>query len=117
MSRIISFPFGDQAVLVEVDSSDASKSVGIAKAGLASTIVDQVLQARQSLQETVTAALRANVQAFASAVTSLESAPTEWSVEFGLKMTGDFGNVVVAKLSAEANYSVKLTWKADTVTK
>jgi hypothetical protein len=32
---------------------------------------------------------------------------------FGLKATGEVGNFAVAKACAEANYTVKLTWKRE----
>jgi len=32
-------------------------------------------------------------------------------VTFGLKATGELGNFAVAKASAEASYTVTLTWK------
>jgi len=34
-------------------------------------------------------------------------------VEFGLKMSGQAGSVVVASVGAEAHYKVTLTWKRE----
>ena len=38
-------------------------------------------------------------------------APDEIELTFGIKASGELGNLVIAKASLEANYTVKLTWK------
>lgn len=39
------------------------------------------------------------------------NSPDEIEITFGLKASGELGNIVVAKASAEANYSVRMTWR------
>lgn len=49
-------------------------------------------------------------QAVMAKLTDMAQKPAEVNLEFGLKFKVD-GNVVVASLSAEANYVVKMTWR------
>jgi Trypsin-co-occurring domain 1 len=43
-------------------------------------------------------------------VSRLARAPTEVEVTFGLKATGEVGNIAIAKAGAEANIEVRLKW-------
>jgi hypothetical protein len=43
----------------------------------------------------------------------LSDPPDEAVVEFGLKMSGQAGSVVVASVGAEAHYKVTLTWRRE----
>ena len=42
-----------------------------------------------------------------------ELGPDEVEVTFGLKASGELGNLVVAKAGVEASYSIKLKWKKE----
>jgi hypothetical protein len=57
--------------------------------------------------------LRVNGSAFYDAISALSPAPAEAEVSFGIKLTGEIGNVAITKVSSEGNYSVKLVWKLD----
>jgi hypothetical protein len=57
--------------------------------------------------------VRENAQALIDKVKQLSDPPDEVEVAFGLKATGELGNLAVAKVGAEANYTVKLTWKRE----
>lgn len=53
-----------------------------------------------------------NVETFYDAIQSLSHPPSDIEIAFGLKAAGELGNVVISKVNAEANYSVKLSWKS-----
>ena len=42
---------------------------------------------------------------------SLSDPPDEMEVSFGLKASGELGNIVVGKGGLEANYTVTMKWK------
>jgi hypothetical protein len=56
--------------------------------------------------------VRYNAQALIQAVQSLPTPPTEVEITFGIKATGEVGNVAVAKAGGESNYTIKLVWKS-----
>ena len=60
-----------------------------------------------------------NAQASATALIqkfkTSSARPDEVEVTFGLKATGDIGSLLIAKGSAEANYTVTLKWKREDV--
>ena len=56
--------------------------------------------------ETVTGAIIDKVK-------GLSDPPDEIEVTFGLKAGGELGNFAIAKASAEANYTVKMTWQRE----
>jgi hypothetical protein len=107
--------FGDSdteaKVLVEVDESAVSGS-GIAKAGIGDAAGRVLAEAGEQLKKALVAAICANANAFYEAIASLQKHPTDAEISFGLKATGELGNFAISKLAAEANYSIKLTWKA-----
>jgi hypothetical protein len=99
----------DGAVLIEVASLPAVS--GIAKAGLPQMINHTVEQAADALRAGVATAIRTNVEILAAALQDLATRPDEVELSFGLKVSGEVGTVIVTKISAEANYTVKLSWK------
>jgi hypothetical protein len=46
-------------------------------------------------------------------VRSLTESPDELEVTFGLKATGEVGNIAIAKGGGEANFTIKLSWKRE----
>ncbi|BDI31529.1 hypothetical protein CCAX7_35800 [Capsulimonas corticalis] len=101
-------------VLVEIDDDvdlDDERSVR-SKAGLSEVINTTVVRATISLQEALQRTIQSNVYALRNAVKSLEEPPNEMEISFGLKVTAEASNVAVGKIGGEANYTVKLTWKA-----
>jgi hypothetical protein len=109
MSSVVALREGSN-VYIEVDESPGQP--GIAKAGLPDTIARTAGCAAEALREGLGTAIRANVEILAVALHDLTSAPDAVELSFGLKVSGDLGNVIITKISAEANYSVKLIWKS-----
>jgi hypothetical protein len=114
MARYIQFATQDGvAILVEVDEEEVTPPQGVAKAGLLPKRPSQaVASAAATFEEAVRSAVRRNVLAVSEAVGNLSKPPSEVELVFGLKATGEIGNIALAKAGGEANLSVKLTWKA-----
>ena len=94
------------SVLVEVDPREVPQDQVLA----APRPGDIVARARQSLTsalEEIRPAVGAIVNWVGNAV---PDAPTECTVEFGLKL-GGHTSVIIASGTAEVNFVVKLTWK------
>ena len=100
---------GHENIYIEVDS--ISSQDGIAKAGLSEAIKHTAEQAGAVLRETLQAAVRINVSIFQESFRDLPNKPDEIELSFGLKVSGDLGNVIITKVGAEANYGIKLSWK------
>jgi len=103
---------GDETVvLIEVDEDEVDSDRGTVKAGLSSVVGGTVAIAQKSFSSAIRNAVKNNAQELIEAVRSLPDSPTEVEITFGLKATGEVGNVAVCKMGAEANYAIKLVWK------
>lgn len=119
MSKYIQFESGEDEggiVLIEVEEEEVEQNTGGSiKAGLRSNVKDGIKSAvsiaAKPFESAIRSAIRYNVQGLISAVRGLPDAPTEVEITFGLKATGEAGNVAVGKAGSEANYNVKLVWK------
>jgi hypothetical protein len=102
-------------ILVEVDEREVM--AGVSKAGIKEAAGSAIAEAKMLFENAVGMAIGVNVRAFQHALEKLPTPPTDAEISFGLKVTGEVGNVVISKIAGEANYSVKLVWKSDTLTK
>jgi hypothetical protein len=96
-------------IYIEVDESLPPKS-GTAKAGLPETVARTAVQAGAALKEALRVAMRVNVELFQESLRDLPVKPDQAELSFGLKVSGDLGNVIITKIGAEANYAIKLSW-------
>ena len=102
----------DGAILVEVDEEEIpSSEEGVVKVGVKEVLHNTVAVANNSFYTAIKEAIHFNVKGLMDAVHSLPEPPNEVEINFGLKITGEAGNVAVAKASGEVNYTVKLSWK------
>jgi hypothetical protein len=100
-------------ILVEVSKDEISNAPqGLVKAG--KSIDDVILSAQSRFSEAIKTSIHQNVQGFMNAINSLPNPPSEVEITFGLKATGEIGNVAVGKVGGEVNYTVKLVWKSTT---
>jgi len=99
--------------MVEVEEEALPSPQGVQKAGLREMVGKQVAEARTSLEDVFQQAIRYNAQAFIASVRSLPTLPNEAEMTFGLKITGQAGNVAVGQVGGEVNYLIKLTWKRE----
>lgn len=106
MTHLLEFSVGegiDAVVTFEVDPDEVSDELVLASktnspvAGRVRITFEEALDQLKPSLEKVAALVR-------------ELAPSEASVEFGLKMGGETG-VIVAKGNAEANFKLALVWK------
>ncbi len=101
-------------LLVEVAESEVQSQGGVQKAGLKDAIGKRVAVAATSFEDAIKHAIHYNAQAFIQSVSSLQIMPSEAAITFGLKVTGEMGNIAVGQVGGEANYTVTLTWKRET---
>jgi hypothetical protein len=102
-------------VLVEVDAAEGLPATGEQNAGLRQWARNQageaVTVAQSGFEQAVGRAVSLNVRAFLAAVDALEEPPSQMEITFGLKATGEVGNLAVGKVAGESNYQVKMVWK------
>lgn len=115
MADYIQFTSGDgNSLLVEVDEGEVSSQQGIQKAGLREMAGKSVAVAQTSFEQAIQQAMRYNAQVFLQSVVNLPILPSEAEITFGLKITGEVGNVAVGKVGGETNYTIRLIWKRET---
>jgi hypothetical protein len=111
MARYIEFRTSTgQTVLVEVDESETRTAPGVAKAGLRDG-TSAIASATESFDTAVKTIVAENVDSFTRAIDALARTPDEVELTFALKATGEIGNFAIAKVGAEANFTIKMTWK------
>jgi hypothetical protein len=108
----IQFTTEDGATILVEAAKEETVQPGIVKAGLKEEAEKAVAKAQASFEQALEI-VRYNATAFIKKVRGLSDPPDEVEMEFGLKATGEVGNFAVAKASAEASYTVKLTWKRE----
>jgi hypothetical protein len=115
MANYIKFETGDaedSTILVEVSGNEIeSDNDGTVKAGLEKIIENSVAIAQKPFTAAVKSAVRHNVSGMIDAISSLANPPSEVEISFGLKATGEAGNIAVGKIGSETNYTIKLVWK------
>jgi hypothetical protein len=116
MTNFIEFKTEDGAdILVEVDEKELLP--GIAKAGLKDIAGKTISQAQQVFEQAIKTAIRLNVETFYGAIRELPHPPTDVEISFGLKATGELTNFAISKIGAEANYTIKMSWRTITPAK
>jgi Trypsin-co-occurring domain 1 len=116
MPHYIEFPTDEPGVtvLVEADEEEVDPPVGIEKAGLGlrkNRKVDAVATASVRFDVAVKRIVEENVRALTDAVDKLKRPPDNLELTFGLKATGEVGNLAIAKVGGEATFQLKLSWK------
>jgi hypothetical protein len=106
MSQLVPFRLADgsqRVIPVEVDE-DVTGVVRAARPGELTKEATQTLEGAIDAVAPAASMLITKLRAVAADVDSVE-------VEFGLKLSGEVG-AIIAKTSVEANFTVKVTWKA-----
>lgn len=112
MTDYIQFTTEDGATISVEAAEEETVEPGVVKAGLKEEAEKAVAEAKVSFERGLEI-VRYNADAFIKKVRGLHDPPNEVEMTFGLKATGEVGNFAVAKAGAEANYTVKLTWKRE----
>ncbi|SRR6266498_1241040 len=112
MTRYIEFLTETGAkVLVETEDEEVAAPPGVEKAGLLDRRPqNKIATAAATFEEAVEGAIQHNVAALEAAVQRLAKPPQQLELTFGLKATGEIGNMAIAKVGGEASISVKLVW-------
>ena len=107
MKQLIEFPLEDGgSILVQVDEP-APEGV-VVRASRAGDVVKKASQTFESALDKIKPAAGAII----AKLRGLHDPPDEIEVEFGLTLSAEAG-AFVAAAGAEANYTVKLTWKRE----
>lgn len=115
MTKYVEFPLdGGGTILIETpDEPDKPKSGFVsttrgAEGGVAQEWADK---AQKSFNQSI-AGVRQSAEELVNQLNTLS--PDELEVNFSLKATGELGgNLVIAKLGGEVNYSVTLKWRKE----
>jgi hypothetical protein len=111
MAQYIEFPTTNGPVLVEVDRDEILPEGEVTKAGLRDLLKrDRVAEAKTNFETALETSVAANASALTSAIDRLERRPAEVELAFGLKATGQLGNIAIAKISGEASFKVRILW-------
>lgn len=113
MSTYIQFESDDgSTVLIEVEDSEIEPELsGTVKVGLRERVESSVAIAQQTFSSAMKSAIKLNVEGLLEGIRALPDPPSEAEISFGLKATGEIGNVAVGKVGSETNYTIKLVWK------
>ena len=113
MAYYIEFATENGPILVEAEEMEVQTPPGIEKAGLFGGRKDggeAVAKAQESFETAIKRVIGENVRALQQAVGDLAKAPDQVELTFGLKATGEAGNIAIGKLGGEANFQLRLLW-------
>ena len=111
MSDYVEFTSADGSkITVEVEET-LPNAGGLVKAGASGRVEGAVSAVQATFEEVIESVVVQNAQAFVNAVGKLSESPAEVEVTFALKAAGELGIFTVAKISGDANYTVKMVWK------
>jgi len=112
MSKVVTVTTRDGTEIAFVESDGVARtSAGVVKTGLKEAAAGAATAIGDHLETALQRVLQANVKAFITAVESLDTPPTELEIAFGLNVSTEIGGFMVSKLSGDANYTVRLSWK------
>jgi hypothetical protein len=100
-----------ESVLVEVDAREITPPPGIEKAGLLKRGESPLARAGASFEQAIDTAVKSCASALVDAIEGLSAKPSDAEITFALKASGELGNMAIAKLGSEANFTVRLAWK------
>jgi len=107
MKQLIEFPLKDGgSILVQVD--EPAPEGGVVKASRAGEVMKKAGQTFEDAMDRI----KPSASAIIAKLRGLADPPDEIEVEFGLTLNAEAG-AFVAVAGAEANYTVKLTWKRE----
>jgi hypothetical protein len=111
--RYIEFPLEEGgSILIETPDQQEKVQSGFVKAGQGEAGRDVALQASRSFDASVENVRKA-AELLVNKLRAISSPPDEMTVSFGLKASGDLGNLAIGKVGGEANYAVTLKWKKE----
>jgi hypothetical protein len=107
MKRLVEFATEEGGtILVEVDDDLRMGSGPTLRGGAASAMIEK---ARVSYEEALDK-IKGAAETIITKMRALPDSPDEISVDFGIKLSADIG-AILASTSAEAQFTLHLTWK------
>lgn len=112
MAQYVQYRTDDgDAIWIQIEDSEEEPQAGVVKAGrIGEKVQDVVLEAQIRFEDAMDT-VKYSAQTILQKIKRLSDPPDEVEVTFGLKATGELGNLAVAKAKMEGNYTVKLTWR------
>ena len=105
MKRLVKFPLADGSdIVVEVDEPDTGGTVRVSGSN------DVIAQANQTFDQALDK-IRLATESAIGRLRDLSHHPSQIEMQFGFNLSMEFG-AVIAKATAEANYTVTLHWEA-----
>lgn len=112
MAHYIKYQTDDgNSLLVEVEDKNHSPKEGVVRAGRLGEQLQETIQEVGTKFEAAMDVINQNVRTIINKIESISVMPSEVEVTFGLKATGEAGVFAVAKITAEANYTIKMKWQ------
>lgn len=113
MKRLVEFSTEDGgSILVEIDDDVRSGSGSTLRGGHASAVIEK---ARLTYEEALDK-IKGAAEMIITKMRSLPDSPDEIGVDFGIKLSADIG-AILASTSAEAQFTLHLTWRREEGTK
>ena len=107
VKRLVEFPLAQGgSVLVEIDEPPA----GPVMRGLGKDRSALVEQADKTFED-ATAAVTPAARSLIARLRSMDDAPDEVGIEFGVQLSAQTG-AFIASVAAEANFKVSMTWRS-----
>jgi hypothetical protein len=111
--RYVEFPLEEGgSILIETPDQQEKVQSGFVKAGPGEAGREVALQAGRSFDASVENIRRA-AELLVNKLRAISMPPDEMTVSFGLKASGDLGNLAIGKVGGESNYAVTLKWKKE----
>jgi hypothetical protein len=110
MSQLVEFGLENSDATVLVVARDSSGTVPdgtVYRGGLPRDLVER---SGQTLEEAISR-VKPAAQALVAAMTNLPRQPDEFTVTFGIELSGSMG-AIIASTAATANITITLTWRA-----
>jgi hypothetical protein len=113
MANYIQFSTEDKGeILIEVEESELASPTGVVKAGLGEKVQESLVKAQATFDQAFERVINVNAQALIQAIAGLPKPPSKIELNFGIKATGEAGNFAIARVSGDANFSIKLVWNS-----
>ena len=112
-ARYVEFPLDDGgSILIETPDQQEKVQSGFVKGAQNDGGRDVAVPATRSFDASVENVRKA-AELLVNKLRAISSPPDEMTVSFGLKASGDLGNLAIGKVGGEANYAVTLKWKKE----
>lgn len=111
MAYLVEFETSTGTTVVEVEGDPPLAGAGPIKAGISGPQGRVMYKAQVSFEDALRA-VAPTIATFSRLVDGLSPRPAEMELTLGLKVAGELGIMAIAKASGEANYTLKLTWRA-----